>query len=484
MGRPRRLAGAKNQSDSSVAELHWIAATRLNNDKEISMKNDFACDQGWITNCTTTACSFFLHQMARLRYRRQRKQHSDLSLDGLPLIKGTETSHLLTVGEADSGKSNLFHTLLPQIRKRGDRAIIVDLTGDFVGRYYDCCSDLLLNPFDLRHQNWSPWAECQTDSHYASLAHAMIPEKWQTQDPFWENASRIVLEAALKTFAKIENLSPQDLYHLLVETPMTEYQQFFAGTEAAFLTDELPDKAATSIRSYLSTQLVGLKHLNTSREPFSIRNWVRDGDSKSWLFLSALPDQQQTLQGLMTTWMDTAIRALVTLEPEPEPDPNRRLWFVIDELSALNRLSSLEVMLAEMRKYGGCVLAGFQSMPQLIEIYGTSITQNLLSLFNTQVFFHSTDSKTTEWISKVLGEIPPQEIAALENLQCYVKRPGSYPVAKLQMRDKTLRQKTLGFLERPVALSKISPKKMTEQRELEKDEKTAESKDELERNLV
>lgn len=444
----------------------------------------------------------------------RRRHISDLSLDSLPLIKNKETSHLMVCGTTGSGKSNLIQTLLPQIRERGDRAIIVDLTGDFVSRYYDCCSDFLLNPFDVRHQNWNPWAECQTESHYDAFAHAMIPQKGQTQDPFWENASRIVLATALKKLAEKDAPSTQELYHLLVEAPMTEYQKFFEGTEAVSLTDRQADKTAASIRSNLSTQLAGLKYLDTQGELFSIRNWVAHGNPDSWLFLSARPDQRQTLQGLMTAWMDTAISALMTLEP----DSNRRLWFVMDELPALNRLPSLEMMLAEARKYGGCVLAGFQSMPQLTTVYGTSIAQTLLGLFNTQVFFRSTDPDTTSWISKVLGEaeiqemkeslsygaqsardgvslsqqdrrrsvVLPTQIANLKDLQCYVRLPGDYPVTQLKMKYKPARKISSGFLERPVALSKISPKKVVEKIEPEGNAKTAESKDEdkLEWNLV
>ncbi len=108
--------------------------------------------------------------------------------------------------------------------------------------------------------------------------------------------------------------------------------------------------------------------------------------------------------------MDTSINALMTLPP----DSNRRLWFIMDELPALHKLPSLEMALAESRKYGGCIMAGFQSIPQLTTVYGTSTAQTLLDLFNTQIFFRNTDPNTTEWISKVLGEEEIQEIR--ENL--------------------------------------------------------------------
>ncbi|MGK3808192.1 type IV secretion system DNA-binding domain-containing protein, partial [Enterococcus faecium] len=39
---------------------------------------------------------------------------SDLCLDKLPLIRDKETSHILITGTTSSGKTNCFHTLLPQ----------------------------------------------------------------------------------------------------------------------------------------------------------------------------------------------------------------------------------------------------------------------------------------------------------------------------------------------------------------------------------
>ena len=65
---------------------------------------------------------------------KKQKKASDLNLDGLPFIKDKETSHILITGTTGAGKSNCLNTLLPQIRARGDRAIVVDLTGDFVKR--------------------------------------------------------------------------------------------------------------------------------------------------------------------------------------------------------------------------------------------------------------------------------------------------------------------------------------------------------------
>jgi type IV secretory pathway TraG/TraD family ATPase VirD4 len=186
---------------------------------------------------------------------------------------------------------------------------------------------------------------------------------------------------------------------------------------------------------------------------------------KGVIFITARSDQRQTLKPLISAWVDMAINALMVL---PE-DYTRRLWFIIDELAALQKLPSLQMGLAEGRKYGGCFLVGFQSKPQLEEIYGRQGAESMLDLFNTKVFFRCTEPSTQTWISKVLGdkeEIEPQEnisygansmrdgvslshhtrqkplvmpteLSQLKDLECYIKLPGDYPCTKLQMTYQT-----------------------------------------------
>lgn len=155
---------------------------------------------------------------------------------------------------------------------------------------------------------------------------------------------------------------------------------------------------------------------------------------------------------------------------------------MIDELAALQKLPSLPIGLAEGRKYGACFLVGFQSKPQLEEIYGKQSAESMLDLFNTKAFFRCTEPSTQQWISKVLGDkeetepqenisygahtardgvsltrhtrqkplIMPAELSQLKDLECYVKLPGDYPCTKLQMKYQApLASNTPAFLLKP-----------------------------------
>ena len=271
-----------------------------------------------------------------------------LRIAGIPLAENLETKHMLLSGTTGSGKTNCLHELLPQLRCAKQRAVIVDLTGEFVSKYFRQGQDVLLNPFDARSMGWNPWAECTQDYHYDDLAASMVPE--QSMDPFWHTAARILLSEALRKLKPKPSL--QKLLDVLVNSSLTEASLFFKNSKAASFVSKDAEKTAASIRATLASHLSSLVYLDASN-PVSIRQWVHYQDQEdSWLFLVALPDQREAMRSLLSTWVGVAIRSLLSLEPTP----SRRLWFVMDELPALHHLPSLPLGLAEARKYGGCFM--------------------------------------------------------------------------------------------------------------------------------
>src|SRR3546814_14780521 len=77
-------------------------------------------------------------------------------------------------------------------------------------------------------------------------------------------------------------------------------------------------------------------------------------------------NQIAALRGLISCWMNIAILETLSLEPSFE----RRIWFHIDELDALGRIEGLKDAQARLRKFGGCVAIGFQSLAQVKQDYG------------------------------------------------------------------------------------------------------------------
>jgi type IV conjugative transfer system coupling protein TraD len=391
---------------------------------------------------------------------------SDLSIADknhglLPFVKNRESSHMLVAGTTGAGKSNLFNHLLPKIRTRKNRAIIVDVNGQYVAQYYDPSKDFLINPYDTRSVQWNIWDDCTMESHYQAFAASLIPEQRTGSDDIWTQTSRLVLVEIMKKLAENGQASLEALMDIVHHRSLGEIEIFLKNTPASKIITTGSEKTSLSVLLTLTAHMQSLSLLSQDRPSFSLRHWINHPDhDDSWLFITARSDQIASLKPLMSALTDTAIQALLS----QVPGGDKKTWFVLDELPKLNRLPSLSMGLAESRKYGGCFLVGIQSMPQLTSIYGTQDSASMLDMFNSFFFFRCQNPHTTEWISKTLGMIeqedlqehmsygassmkdgvsfskqkrskplvPPSDIANLPDLACYVKFAG-FDVTKVQM---------------------------------------------------
>jgi hypothetical protein len=89
-------------------------------------------------------------------------------LAGIRIPHALECQHFLIAGSTGSGKSVAIRSLLRQIEKREETAVVVDPECEFVSEFYQPGrGDLVLNPLDARCPRWSPWYELRDESHDA-----------------------------------------------------------------------------------------------------------------------------------------------------------------------------------------------------------------------------------------------------------------------------------------------------------------------------
>lgn len=336
-------------------------------------------------------------------FTKRASDKTGIEVDCLYLPKGVETKHIMVLGTTGSGKTNCLNHLLPQIRSRKQKAIILDTTGDFVARYYNPLTDTLLNPFDRRSKNWSLWGDCTFPFHYDALAAALIPNR--LKDDFWTTAARTIFSVAAQKLSSKRDL--EELLDLLLKKSQKQLQSFFHNTQAAALIDTRSEQLVGSIRAVLNANIKSLFLLETQEPFFSIRKWIQDDSIQDqWLFLNCTPEQRDTLRPLLSAWVGTASTALMGCAPSNE----RRIWFILDELASLNQLESLPTALAEFRKYGGCVVAGLQDIHQIEARYGREEGKAMLGLFNTKIVFRLNDYDTAKRVSDSFGEQETSEM--------------------------------------------------------------------------
>ncbi|NNU17524.1 type IV secretion system DNA-binding domain-containing protein [Parvularcula sp. ZS-1/3] len=398
------------------------------------------------------------HNNARRREVKALRSAPTYRLAGIPYPLGSEVQHTSISGTIGSGKTQAISALLEQIREAGDRAIVFDLTGGFIGPFYREGTDHILNPLDARSPSWSVFEEAQSKAQFDAIAAAMIP-RGMHGDPVWADSARLVFSTAAQLLVGDGKATNEELVRTLLTASLDELGAFFEGTPAAPIISPDSPKMTNSVRMMLSTYLDGLRLLPTEGETFSVTRWIEKDEAGSTLFLSSRADMHETLKPLLTVWMDTAVRALMS---RPR-DPFRRIWFILDEVAALQSLPSIMDGLARGRQFGAAFVLGLQAQSQLRQIYGIDGAQSLSSVCRTKLILAASDADTAKWYADFLGRqersqsnenvsfgantirdgvmvarqektehlVIPEEILNLRSLEGFLKLPEGFPLAKV-----------------------------------------------------
>ncbi|HJD59045.1 MAG TPA: type IV secretion system DNA-binding domain-containing protein, partial [Rickettsia endosymbiont of Ceroptres masudai] len=307
-------------------------------------------------------------------------------------------------GTTGSGKTNMLNELLPQIRKEHGRAIIVDLTGSFT-KFFDPKSDKLLNPLAAGSRHWLPWNDCQEIADFDDIASSFSNYSLKLDD-FFAKTAELVLAEGLRLYQDSKDINK--LINAITYSSNKEFARIFKATSVSGIISSSAPETSASIQATISKNIASLKHLKPNGS-FSIRKWF--SEEKGWLFITATPNQRVTLRPLIAAWISIAIKALMDRNIN---NTNQNMWFIIDELPALQKISSLGIALAEGRKYGGCFVAGVQNIYQLEEIYGFAGSNSMLDLFSSKFIFRVSDQQTAHKSALMLGE--QEIIETQENL--------------------------------------------------------------------
>ncbi|WP_031571787.1 type IV secretion system DNA-binding domain-containing protein [Acidithiobacillus thiooxidans] len=390
-----------------------------------------------------------------------------LTFGGVPIDAGDEQQHILLAGAPGTGKSVEIKKALRTIRARRQKAVVYDPSGEFTSLFYRPGKDVLLNPLDQRGARWNPWLDAES-FEYAALAKSFVPDRGGETDPFWTESARATFESLMMTCASIDEIVYKGMSAPLPDLALIVKEAGFAGMIG-------PEKTFQSTRATLAVYLRSLAMLeNVRREEvsaFSFRKWLEsDETDDSWVFLPVPARARDAIRPLVSMFLDTAVRHIMSLRP----DPDRRIWLEIDELPSLQNIPSIHPALAEGRKFGIGAILGVQSFFQLKKSFGDDAAQALWGLPKTRLYLRIADAETTEMISKELGEIQlkrktestsegtsysdgksssnsessstsvseqvvterlvlPAEIAGLPDLRGYLRTGGSHRVAKVSI---------------------------------------------------
>ncbi|WP_156681165.1 type IV secretion system DNA-binding domain-containing protein [Sphingomonas profundi] len=395
--------------------------------------------------------------------RRAASLYEPYTLAGVPFPWRLEQSHAMLIGTTGTGKTVALRDLLAQVRARGHRAVIFDLTGAFIEAFYDPARDVILNPLDARCPQWSVFEDCSDEAAFTAAAEALVPHDGGGSEQFWVLAARMLfVEMCLKLKAD-GRATNQALSSELMTASLAHVHRLMEGTVADPLTAPEAARMAESIRAVFNANAKALRMLPTTGPLFSVRDWVEgEGAPGGFLFVSARYVDMAVASRLLTVWMDTAMNTLMAAPRSSD----LRLWFLFDELGALHRLPALEKGLQTARNYGGAIVVGVHAYAKLKETYGDNMAMTLAALARTKLVLATADRESATWCSDFIGHrqfremeegysygynnardavsltprrqieplLLPDQLMNLPRLQGYLKYPDGFPAAPIRLR--------------------------------------------------
>ena len=406
------------------------------------------------------------------------------AIAGIPYPERTETQHTIVSGTTGSGKTVLISDLVAQIRARGERCVLYDKMGSYTATFFDPARDVLMNPLDARAPGWSPFLEARNPRDFDMMAAALIPQQKDTVDPFWVTAAR-------QLFANGAGRAAREGSHGQQGSGRPPAQD---RPDGACPGDGGDGRAVHRRSGEPEDGAFGARHAHRQSRRLRVPagrgrallhpGMDLPGEGDGFLFLTSRGDQHASLRGLISTWLEIAVNAMLSLAQ----DDGRRIWVILDELPTLHQVPSLQPGLAESRQFGGCFVLGVQVASALRDLYGRNGAETISGLCGTRVVLAAPDRDTAQWSADSLGRSEveevtegysygantirdgvsltprrelralalPSEIMRLANLEGYLKFPGPFPVASIRLKYVARPARAERFVPRPEGMGAAS----------------------------
>jgi type IV secretory pathway TraG/TraD family ATPase VirD4 len=329
---------------------------------------------------------------------------AQFTLAGAKLPPHSETQHKFVCGMPGVGKSIALEEHLGQVDKNGQPAIIFDPSGEFTEKFYRDGRDIIMSPFDVRSADWNLFKELRLAFDITNIAEALI-EAPVNGEKFWASNARILFSDLVKALDRAGLRTNADLYHYANEMPLGDLFEFLKGTHGGTLMDPASEKTAIGIRAQLGSTMAAWPFLKDSGVPFSLREFIRQCDNPAApeygrrVFLTTRGDAHSLMKPLISLWMEIVCSGILSLPPRAD----RRIHIVIDELPSLQKLPSLETLMAQGRKFGASITLAIQLFSQLVHEYGRDKAEAIVGNSGTTVCFRAGEPTTAKFMSAALG---------------------------------------------------------------------------------
>lgn len=342
-----------------------------------------------------------------------------IEIGGVELSRTREVGHLYAVGLPGAGKTVLLTSIIDQALGRGDRVVIHDPKGDFISRYYDPETTVMLGPWDERAAIWDASADIDSPALADEFA-SNVAGKVEGQNKFFHDAAARLIAGLIRSYQRDENgWTWASLREALAANPDVLVRQAARG-DASVKTvmpsvftgaDEMTagERSVLSVLGTATAWLASYAALDAARPDavrFSLRDWMlgRAHPEIRVVILNSSALYETAGQALFGSLLTTVSATVSATMPEVGADA-AGLWCILDEFPQLGASALLQIQrIAELgRSRGVRMITALQDESQLAARVGRDQAEPMLAMQSTCIYIRGS-GKNAEAVCKRIGE--------------------------------------------------------------------------------
>lgn len=335
----------------------------------------------------------------------------------LPIGEDLLSRHMLLLGSACTGKSNMMRHLLRNLRvnlTEKDALVVFDPTGEYAATFGQPGDVVFADDERASDGNgeaqWNLFLELQDSERLpedaSALCEMLFAERIRTaSDPYYATAARDLTLALIVYLCRqpdpalrnnrtlrglIDGYDTESMAAILESLPefrtLNAYLSEPEGRQTAGVVSALQQAARDLLQGRFNA--VGT---------VSIRSVIRGGHGRV-AFLCYDPERGPATGPVFATLMDLCLRELLSRK---ENEGN--LYLLLDGLCVLPRLVHLEEALLFGRNKGLKTVLSLASVHRLVERYGELDAQTILDSFGTTVAFRLHDRAARLFVKNLYG---------------------------------------------------------------------------------
>ena len=355
---------------------------------------------------------------------------------GIP--QGMEEGHIATIGGSGSGKSTGI--AIPTMKSYRGPMLILDIKGELSGLYSQMYSKgyvkrpfIIFDPKDPSSPSYDPFGCLDSDdksnlnTSLYDIAVSLIPDSHSVTEPFWREASRVILQAGLRHYY-LSDLSFSEALLEIVAKPWDEMSKYLKQNGDSVTRSMVEDyvKNGEMIGSLGAEARTKLAILATDPNVSHAFRGAREGAKCfTWealeekvIFLRIPADKIDAWSGMISLMYKQLFRYLER-RPEKYSKEGRnceQILLLMDEFPRLGRIEGMTSAMATLRSKGVTICLIIQSTAQLDEHFGENGRRIILDNCSYKVILGSNDPETQKALSDLAGTTPSLPWGAGVNL--------------------------------------------------------------------